>query len=150
MVTIQITEEQQKFLIEAAEDKFKKLMSALSGPKNKFVLTAERVRIIKDLGLWDNELHRSWAIKAFLESDQNADDRETLMAVQHRVEMLDIERKKQEAENQFVKGPEPTVLEKAKKKIAAKRKPRKSKDAPYGFKKDGTPKKRPGRAPKEA
>lgn len=57
----------------------------------------------------------------------------------------------------------PTVLEEAKKqldaeiekwsasmvdkKVVAKRK---SKDAPYGYKKDGTPKKRPGRAPKEA
>lgn len=31
------------------------------------------------------------------------------------------------------------------KKIIAKKAPRKSKDAPYGYKKDGTPKKRPGR-----
>lgn len=31
------------------------------------------------------------------------------------------------------------------KKIIAKRAPRKSKDAPYGYKKDGTPKKQPGR-----
>ena len=31
------------------------------------------------------------------------------------------------------------------KKIIAKRAPRKSADAPYGYKKDGTPKQRPGR-----
>ena len=31
------------------------------------------------------------------------------------------------------------------KKIVAKRAPRKSKAAPYGYKKDGTPKKQPGR-----
>lgn len=31
------------------------------------------------------------------------------------------------------------------KKIVAKQTPRKSKKAPYGYKKDGTPKKRPGR-----
>ena len=31
------------------------------------------------------------------------------------------------------------------KKIVAKKAPRKSADAPYGYKKDGTPKKRPGR-----
>ena len=30
-------------------------------------------------------------------------------------------------------------------KIVAKRAPRKSKAAPYGYKKDGTPKQRPGR-----
>ena len=52
----------------------------------------------------------------------------------------------------------PTVLEEAKKQLDAEiskwkiikhRSARNSKNAPYGLKKDGTPKKRPGRAPKE-
>ena len=51
----------------------------------------------------------------------------------------------------------PTVLEEAKKQLDAEiskwkiikhRSARNSKNAPYGLKKDGTPKKRPGRAPK--
>jgi len=53
----------------------------------------------------------------------------------------------------------PTVLEEAKKqldaeiskwKVVKNQRARNSKNAPYGLKKDGTPKKRPGRAPKEA
>ena len=52
----------------------------------------------------------------------------------------------------------PTVLEEAKKqldaeiskwKVVKNQRARNSKNAPYGLKKDGTPKKRPGRAPKE-
>ena len=51
----------------------------------------------------------------------------------------------------------PTVLEEAKKqldaeiskwKVVKNQRARNSKNAPYGLKKDGTPKKRPGRAPK--
>lgn len=52
----------------------------------------------------------------------------------------------------------PTVLEEAKKqldaeiskwKVVKNQRARNSKNAPYGLKKDGTPKKRPGRTPKE-
>lgn len=95
---------------------------------NTFMLSPLQVAALKKAGYWDDPVKRARMIKKYAE---DAGMIKPVNAPQESVDWEDLEKR----------------LEKPKK---ISQKTSKTKKAPYGYKKDGTPKKRPGRPAKEA
>lgn len=120
MATITITEEQRTFLIEAAQEKYSRLVAALTDC-SQFFLNAQRVQAIKEGGMWEDPIKRAQAIKGYINLDREAEGKPALQP----------------------KELKPVVQNK--KPVKKARAPKKTAEAPYGLKKDGTPAKKRGR-----
>lgn len=148
MALLKIEDHEIEYLLQAAEEKFDRMVGNMlhSKDSSKFSLSAERVQLLKDCHMWDDEKLRDAAIRNFMLSDKSMESRNEVAVRLTYYEMRLADGLKKI--DQFTKPVDPpkeeTVPEEPKAK-KPKKVAKKTEDAPWGYKKDGTPKKRPGR-----
>lgn len=141
MTNIKFTDIEYDLVLNSVEYAFENLLNKIKDAKKAFYLSSERVQAMKDSGAWDDPERRARIIRMYMDNDRKNPPQSGLDTLikppapfpPHMVDPV---------QPKVVPPVEPKVVPPVV-VLPAKKQPKKI--APYGLKKDGTPKKKPGR-----